>query len=44
MTIEDTDHAIELHVNEIAQLFHTLDPSPFRERDLDREAEEFIVG
>jgi hypothetical protein len=28
----------------IAQLFHTLDPFPFRERDLDREAEEYIVG
>lgn len=44
MTIESTDDAIELRVDEIAQLFHTLDPSPFRERDLDREAEEFIVG
>ena len=44
MTIESTDHVIELRVDEIAQLFHTLDPSPFRERDLDREAEEFIVG
>ena len=38
------DEVIELRVNEIAQLFHTLDPFPFRERDLDREAEEFIVG
>lgn len=44
MTIESTHEAIELRVNEIAQLFHTLDPFPFRERDLDREAEEFIVG
>jgi hypothetical protein len=35
---------IELRVDNIAQLFHTLDPFPFRERDLDREAEEFIVG
>jgi hypothetical protein len=26
------------------QLLHTLDPFPFRERDLDREAEEYIVG
>ena len=39
-----TNDAIELRVDEIAQLFHTLDPFPFRERDLDREAEEFIVG
>jgi hypothetical protein len=44
MTIGTPDDAIELRVDEIAQLFHTLDPFPFRERDLDREAEEFIVG
>jgi hypothetical protein len=37
------DHPIELRVNKVAQLFHTLDPFPFRERDLDKEAEEFIV-
>jgi hypothetical protein len=35
---------IELRLNTIAQLFHSLDPYPFRERDLDRDAEEFIVG
>jgi len=44
MNPEDKDEVIELRVNEIAQLFHTLDPFPFRERDLDREAEEFIVA
>jgi len=44
MTPGNTHEVIELRVNEIAQLFHTLDPFPFRERDLDREAEEFIVG
>ena len=38
------DEVIELRVDEIAQLFHTLDPFPFRERDLDKEAEDFIVG
>ncbi len=38
------ENVIELRVDEIAQLFHTLDPFPFRERDLDREAEDFIVG
>jgi len=37
-------NAIELRVQEISQLFNTLDPFPFRERDLDRNAEEFIVG
>ena len=44
MVSRKPDEVIELRVNEIAQLFHTLDPFPFRERDLDREAEEFIVG
>jgi hypothetical protein len=43
MTIEPAE-AIELRVNEIAQLFSTLDPFPFRERDLDKEAEEYIVS
>jgi len=35
---------IEIQVAEIDQLFDTLDPFPFRERDLDKDAEEFIVG
>jgi hypothetical protein len=36
--------SIELRVEKLAQLFDTLDPLPFRDRDLDRDAEEFIVG
>lgn len=35
---------IEVHVGELRQLFNSIDPSPFRNKDLDREAEEFIVG
>jgi len=35
---------IEVHVAELKQLFNEIDPSPFRERDLDADAEEFIVG
>jgi len=35
---------IELRVNDIGQLFQSLDPSPFRERNLDKEAEEYIVS
>ncbi len=35
---------IEVQVDKIGQLFHTLDPMPFRDRDLDREAEEYIVS
>ena len=36
--------AIELRLRSVAQMFHTLDPSPFREGDLDTEAVEYIVG
>ena len=35
---------IELRVAELRQLFNAIDPSPFRERDLDPRAEEFIVA
>ena len=34
---------IELGLHDINQLFNSMDPSPFREKDLDIEAEEFIV-
>ena len=37
-------HRIELHLREVGQLFNTMDPSPFNEKDLDRDAEEFIVN
>src|SRR5262245_15575662 len=35
---------IEVKVENVSQLFDTLDPFPFPERDLDRDAEEYIVG
>lgn len=35
---------IEVHVGDLKQLFNSLDPTPFRERDLDPRAEEFIAG
>lgn len=35
---------IQIRVKDATQLFNTLDPFPFHERDLDSEAEEFIVG
>ena len=35
---------IEVHVAELKQLFNAMDPSPFRDKDLDPKAEEFIVG
>lgn len=33
-----------LQLRELPQLFNSMDPSPFHERDLDADAEEFIVG
>lgn len=35
---------IEVRIRELAQLFNSFDPSPFHERDLDSDAEEYIVG
>ena len=35
---------LEVRVGELRQLFDAIDPSPFRDRDLDPKAEEFIVG
>src|SRR4029453_17665146 len=35
---------IEVHVRELSQLFNSMDPSPFLEKDLDVDAEEFIAG
>jgi hypothetical protein len=35
---------IELNLESIDQLFNTMDPSPFHERDLDEDAAEFILS
>lgn len=35
---------IEVRIRELSQLFNSFDPSPFHERDLDRDAEDYIVG
>lgn len=35
--------SIAVHLRELNQLFDALDPSPFREKDLDSDAEEYIV-
>ena len=42
-TIPTESRVIEVRVGEVRQLFNAIDPSPFRERDLDPRAEEFIV-
>jgi hypothetical protein len=42
---EDAKRAtIEVRLRELNQLFNSFDPSPFHERDLDDDAENFIVG
>ena len=35
---------IEIRIDSVDQLFNSFDPSPFQARDLDDDAEEFIVG
>jgi hypothetical protein len=37
-------YSIEVNLQTVEQLFNSLDPSPFHERDLDEKAERFIVG
>ena len=36
-------HVIQVHVAELRQMFNNMDPAPFHSRDLDPEAETFIV-
>jgi hypothetical protein len=43
-TTKRTPHRIEIFVDKIEQLFNSMDPSPFQERDLDHDAEEFMVS
>lgn len=51
MSVSDTttkrsiEHGvIELRIRDVAQLFNTFDPSPFPDKDLDADAEDFIVS
>ena len=37
---ERTPHRIELNLREVGQLFNTMDPAPFPEKDLDADAED----
>jgi hypothetical protein len=41
---EKAPHRIELSLRDVTQLFNSMDPSPFHEKDLDHDAEEFIVS
>lgn len=38
------EERLDLRVGELRQLFNSMDAAPFRERDLDPDAEEFIVS
>jgi len=46
MKVQDNHRSgiVEVKLKGIFQLFNSMDPSPFTERDLDADAEEFIVG
>jgi hypothetical protein len=37
-------HTIRLNLRDMSQLFNSMDPSPFIEKDLDDDADEFIVS
>src|SRR6516225_2410812 len=43
-SIPATATKIEINLSRLPQLFNSLDPSPFCERDLDPDAEDYIVG
>jgi hypothetical protein len=40
----NTPRLIELKIKDVSQLFNSMDPSPFHEKDLDHDAEEFILS
>jgi hypothetical protein len=39
-----TPATVEVRIRDCGQLFNSLDPSPFQERDLDDDAEAYLVG
>lgn len=41
---DDLGAAIEIRLDDVSQLFETMDPFPLRERDLSRNADEYICG
>ena len=40
---EDGYFLIEIRLSNLVQFFNSLDPSPFRDKDLDDDAERYIV-
>lgn len=43
IAMAEHSHKILIRIDQMARLFNSLDPTPFRERDLDEDAERFIV-
>jgi hypothetical protein len=43
-TLPQPEAKIEISLNRLSQLFNSFDPSPFHERDLDQDAEDYIIG
>jgi len=43
-TVRGHAHYIRLKLRDVHQLFNSMDPSPFIEKDLDADAEEFILS
>jgi hypothetical protein len=43
-SVRPGENTIELSLQDMDQLFNTMDPSPFHQKDLDHNAEEFIVS
>jgi hypothetical protein len=43
-TPQRRENAIEVSLRNLEQFFNTIDPSPFHEKDLDHDLEEFIVS
>lgn len=43
MSADSTSNIIQIKVDDVLQLFNTFDPTPFWDRDIDNDAEEFIV-
>lgn len=41
---EGDAYLVEVHLRELRALFNSLDPAPFLDKDLDEEAEQYIVG
>ena len=37
-------NVIDIRLTDLRQFFNSLDPSPFHDKDLDRDAEDYIVG